>query len=394
MRAPIPAVAAGPPSRSRRTLCAFVGLAALLHGVLLGGLDIGIGGELPARPGAALSVRTIVSGTSAMPAAVAEPALPPVGESVAPTLATPAGPPPQGSTASARSRATPRGGAEAGPSALPMALPVEGQAAAAQALETAAPEPGGPSVATASPPPQGMLEVALDAPPADAIGNLLAAGEQAPPVYPTVLPAPAHLRYELRRGFQRGTGEIRWRPGDNRYSLQFEARLGGLILVAQSSHGNLGPAGIAPVRFTDQRARKSARSVNFGNEANDIRFSATTRRWALLAGTQDRLSWMIQLGGIVAAEPALADSGAIAMVLVSARGEAAVRTVRFAGRESAETAGGDVSTLKFVVEGHSAHDGSFEIWLDPALGYLPARAVSRGRSGEAEFELLLQRVDP
>jgi hypothetical protein len=103
---------------------------------------------------------------------------------------------------------------------------------------------------------------------------------------------------------------------------------------------------------------------------------------------------MIQLGGIVAADPALATSGRISMVLVSARGEASVRSARFAGRENAETVSGSVPALKFVVDGHSAYDGSFEIWLDPARGYLPAHATSRSSSGEAEFELLLQRADP
>ena len=47
------------------------------------------------------------------------------------------------------------------------------------------------------------------------------------------------------------------------------------------------------------------------------------------------------------------------------------------GRENAETAAGSVPALKFVVDGHSAYDASFEIWLDPARGYLPARAISR-----------------
>ena len=82
------------------------------------------------------------------------------------------------------------------------------------------------------------------------------------------------------------------------------------------------------------------------------------------------------------------------MVLVSARGEASVRSARFAGREDTQTVAGSVPALKFVVDGHSAYDGSFEIWLDPAHGYLPVHATSRGSSGEAEFELLLQRVDP
>lgn len=219
-------------------------------------------------------------------------------------------------------------------------------------------------------------------------------GERPPPTYRTVLPAPATLRYELRRGILRGIGEIRWRPTGDRYALQFEARLAGFTLIAQSSQGELTASGLAPIRFIEQRARKASRSVNFSRESGTVTSSASTTRSPLLDGTQDRLSWMIQLGGIVAADPSLATTGRISMILVSARGEASVRTARFAGRESAETAAGSVPAFKFVVDGHSAYDGSFEIWLDPARGYLPARAVSRASSGDPEFELLLQRADP
>ena len=237
-----------------------------------------------------------------------------------------------------------------------------------------------------------MMKVALAEP--RALPTFLAAGEAAPPTYRTLLPGPATLRYELRRGVIRGNGEIRWRPAGRSYALQFEARLAGLTLLSQSSQGELDANGLAPVRFVDQRARKAARAVNFSRDTGTISFSGSTARWPLLAGSQDRLSWMIQLGGIVAANPALAGSGRISMVLVSSRGEAAVRTARFAGKENAETATGKVAALKFVVDGHSAYDDSFEIWLDPARGYLPARAVSRSHTGEAEFELLLQRADP
>ena len=168
----------------------------------------------------------------------------------------------------------------------------------------------------------------------------------------------------------------------------------GISLLSQSSQGEVGANGLAPVRFVDQRARKSARAVNFSRDTGSISFSGSTARWPLLAGSQDRLSWMIQLGGIVAADPALATSGRISMVLVSARGEASVRSARFVGRENAETVAGSVPALKFVIDGHSAYEGSFEIWLDPARGYLPAHATSRSSSGDAEFELLLQRADP
>ena len=238
-----------------------------------------------------------------------------------------------------------------------------------------------------------MMKVAL-AEPRAALPSFLAAGETAPPIYRTVLPGPATLRYELRRGILRGTGEIRWRPAGDRYALQFDARLAGSPCCRRAARAKSTPtAWLLSASSINVHANRLERSTSAAIPAR-ISFSGSTARWPLLAGSQDRLSWMIQLGGIVAADPALATSGRISMVLVSARGEASVRSARFAGRESAETVAGSVPALKFVIDGHSAYDGSFEIWLDPARGYLPAHATSRSSSGDAEFELLLQRADP
>lgn len=299
----------------------------------------------------------------------------------------------QAPKASARSRAQPREErlpaepTERGPDP---ASPPAALAEPSPAFLQASLEPTGSEPPEAAQP--GMMKVALAE--ARVAPTLLAAGEAPPPTYKTLLPGPATLRYELRKGIFRGNGEIRWRPNGKTYALQFEARLAGLTLLSQNSQGELDAHGLAPVRFVDQRARKAARAVNFSRDTGTISFSGSTTRWPLLAGSQDRLSWMIQLGGIVAANPSLAGSGKIAMVLVSSRGEAAVRTAKFAGKENTETAGGSVPTLKFVIDGLSQYDDDFEIWLDPARGYLPARALSRSYTGETEFELLLQRADP
>jgi hypothetical protein len=37
---------------------------------------------------------------------------------------------------------------------------------------------------------------------------------------------------------------------------------------------------------------------------------------------------------------------------------------------------------------------SYEIWLDPANSYLPARAIRHNGAGEVDFDLLLERVEP
>ena len=131
------------------------------------------------------------------------------------------------------------------------------------------------------------------------------------------------LHYQVRRGFLRGDGEIRWQPSGDGYRLVLEARVAGVTLLMQTSEGGVDANGLAPVRFVDQRARRSAQAANFRRDAGTITFSGSGAEWPLLAGSQDRLSWMIQLAGIAAAEPQLlAEGGRITMVVVGARGDA------------------------------------------------------------------------
>ena len=277
--------------------------------------------------------------------------------------------------------------AVAAASAPEAAEPAASQPVIAQTLPEASPA-SAPALAEAVP------ETA-SAPAPAASATFLAAGEQPPPTYKAALPAPVTLRYEVRRGFFRGTGEIRWQPAGDHYELHLDARLAGITLLSQTSQGVIGPVGIEPARFLDQRARRTAQAANFKRDSSTITFSGPAIEWPLLAGTQDRLSWMIQLVGIVAADPERATDGAtISMVLVGARGEAGVRTLRYAGRDNAETAAGPVPALKFIVAGRSADDSTYEIWLDPARGYLPVHATARNGAGDAEFDLLLERTEP
>jgi hypothetical protein len=225
--------------------------------------------------------------------------------------------------------------------------------------------------------------------------SLLAEGERPPPVYRTRLPPQATLRYQVRRGLLRGTGEIRWQASAAGYRLVLEARIAGLTLLVQTSEGAIDASGLAPGRFLDQRARRPAQAANFRRDVDRITFSGPAVEWPLLPGSQDRLSWMIQLAGIAAAEPGLlAEGGRIAMVVVGARGEAGVWTLRSAGREDVETASGTVHAVKLVREGHSLRDTHAEIWLDPERGGLPVRATLRNSAGTPEYDLLLERVEP
>jgi hypothetical protein len=375
-----------PPRRHarRRALAGFAVLVLLLHAMLIGGADWAATAASPdPQTGVPMLVRTIASGpvpTEALPQApppAPEPALP---------AATRLAPPP---IATAPKSALRSGvGAEAG------ARTADAPGAAASDRPSSDSQPR--ADAAAADRPAAPVETATPAAPAGSgPASFLAAGQAPPPVYRTRLSPPVTLRYEVQSGLFRGTGEIRWRPAGEAYELRLDARIGGLTLLSQSSQGAIDGAGLAPLRFVDRRARRSAQAANFDRAAATISFSGPSTRWALLAGTQDQLSWMIQLAAIVAAGPDhAAEGGQVSMVVVSARGDADVRTFRYAGREDVATAAGRVRAVKFVQDSRSAHDRSNEIWLDPERNYLPAHATQRNGAGESEFDLLLQAVEP
>jgi len=399
VRAAAPASALpAPTSRERRrALIACAVLALLLHGAFIGQF----GGVVPGATESAvapMSVRTLADALSAEAAAQAVPAAAPpaVAPEVLPTartlrrarepIAAASQTPAADATQASANSTVPVVPIEiATTSEAPLPAPSEAPIPAAPAE----PVPGAVADAGETPVAGGASSTAGARPP------LLAAGDEPPPVYRTQLPPAVALHYEVRRGFLRGTGTIRWQPSGDRYRLVLEAQVAGIALLKQTSEGGIDVNGLAPVRFVDQRARRSALAANFRRDDGRITFSGSAVEWPLLPGSQDRLSWMIQLAGIAAAEPErLVDGGRIAMVVVGARGDASVWTLRYAGRETVEAASGPVHAVKLVSEGRSAYDTSAEIWLDPERSYLPVHATLRNSTGASEYDLLLERVDP
>jgi hypothetical protein len=219
-----------------------------------------------------------------------------------------------------------------------------------------------------------------------------AAVEGAPsvPLYRAQLPAPATLHYLLRRGWMSGVGELRWAPAAGRYEVSLTGSLSGIRLLQQTSSGSLDAHGLAPERFSDQRARGAAHTATF-ERGKGISFSDQPEKAPWVPGAQDRLSWMVQLPAVVRGEPRrLAPGQTVELYVAGARGDADVWTFRFAGEENLRTEAGTVAAVKWVREPRKPHDTSVEVWLDPARQHLPVRA--RLASGEEQaLELLLQK---
>jgi len=223
-----------------------------------------------------------------------------------------------------------------------------------------------------------------------------ATSEAAPdsfPLYRTALARPARLHYEMKRGMYSGNGDLIWKPAGDRYELRLEAYVAGLAVLTEVSTGLLGEQGIAPLRYTDQRLQRGIMAANFQRDTGKITYSGPQVEVPLPPGAQDRLSWMLQLGGVLNAEPQHAAPGGRVVFFVSgARADAEAWTFRYVGVEDVNAAGGAIRAVKFTREPRQAYDRLVEIWLAPERQHLPVRARFTAQANGEVFELLLRDI--
>ncbi|MGA0612136.1 DUF3108 domain-containing protein [Caldimonas sp. KR1-144] len=356
-------------------------LALLALGVALAHLGLlGLGGEraAPQPTVAAPVVLAAVPVEPAPPAAAAPAAMPAVQPKPVPRRApaqSPAPPMPREAPAPVRDD--------------PPVAPIEPVSDDAARPTLAADLPVETAAADDAPPAR-LLPVAGGAMSPQASAALAEALASPPPVYRTRIPPAAKLTYRLTRSGFTGTGTLDWKPDGGSYTLRLEGKLPLLgTLITQVSRGGFDRAGLAPLRFTDKRISKSEQAANFQRGRGQISFSGPSWELPILAGTQDRLSVMVQLAAVAGAwTRAPATGEQVQAYVVGARGDGDVWTIRYLGREAVRTADGRiVDSLKFLREPTSPHGTRAEFWLDPGSGFLPVRARLTDGSGDA-LELL------
>jgi len=209
------------------------------------------------------------------------------------------------------------------------------------------------------------------------------------PVYRTRIAPAGHWRYRLQRGPAVGEAELSWQPqAAGAYEMRLQGRIAGVSVLDWASRGAIDGAGIAPERYVIRRRGRDSQAANFQRDADKITFSGPTHELPLLPGVQDRLTWMLQLPAIVEAAPERFGAGTrIVLMVVGARGGSDVWTFAVVGADRV----GDTPALKLVREARRLRDVQVEIWLDPARGHLPLRAVLAQADGGAPLEL---RLDP
>jgi hypothetical protein len=194
---------------------------------------------------------------------------------------------------------------------------------------------------------------------------------QTPPRYAVDLPAPLSLNYRSRQGTQSGQVQLRWTHDGQHYELEQSWHSPGRPGHRWLSRGQLAPGGIAPERLLEQRQERAVQAVNFQRDKGILSYSASALSSALLEGTQDRASWLLQLAGIVHAQaPQLQPGERLSLLVASPRGQLDTWVFQLQPSTAEPTA-----LLHWIREPQRPYDWRIELWLAPALHYLPQRLL-------------------
>ena len=218
----------------------------------------------------------------------------------------------------------------------------------------------------------------------------VASGESTQP--PAAFSSPNSGRYLYSVAFtknanvNRGQAELTWQQDGLNYVLDLSTHVAVLFVAVTPfqwhSTGHLSPQGLLPTRFSDKRFRKSELAAHFDHEQGKISFSANTPDAVLQAGAQDRVSIILQLAGLLAADPAkYPPHTTLNLQTVSAR-EAEPWLFTVNEPETLNLPAGPQLALRLTRNPRREFDQKIEIWFAPALNYWPVRFRFTESNGE------------
>jgi hypothetical protein len=182
-----------------------------------------------------------------------------------------------------------------------------------------------------------------------------------------------------------GTTVMEWKIEAGRYLATSAVRdRGGTLFLGQTSEGEVRPAsGVTPVRYTEKVFLRAEVATNFQWPAGKVTFSSTAAEFPLVEGIQDRLSFLAQLALLAEAFPSAFGPGNDIALKVAGPRDVRVYQLRVLGWENIATPGGRFDTLKLdrvLLPGD--RDTRVQLWLAPALRWLPARSFTTLANGD------------
>ncbi len=206
-------------------------------------------------------------------------------------------------------------------------------------------------------------------------------------------PVPAHLQivYRIRYGPASGRQVLEWAVNKDHYTLSTVIRASGLVglfyrgRIVQISRGRIGPQGLIPEEFWDERGDYFAQA-RFDRRAGEVLLQSNRgiRRYPISADIQDALSLLLQIA-LTAPPPASAE--------VELFNSKKVRhyLIRTLGEETLDTPLGRLDTLHLAKVNAKPNEETFDLWLAPAYHYLPVKIVRRDPHG-LDVSLLAEKI--
>lgn len=205
------------------------------------------------------------------------------------------------------------------------------------------------------------------------------------------LPPSAQIRYDtFYNGVQNQAGTLQWTTDGTHYQMIVSMSLPFVGTYSFTSEGRIDAFGLAPQRYVEQRGRRGADTTRFERDTQPatISFSRSPQSVPLTHGAQDRFSMMMQLASLVRGNPAAYRPGVTRQFFVADSDSGEIWPIEMIGTEPVQTRQGFVEALHFMrLPRRDGDRRRIDMWLAPALGYLPVRLVQTEPNG-TQVELL------
>jgi hypothetical protein len=251
------------------------------------------------------------------------------------------------------------------------------------AVSAATPEPG--ALAAASPEVTASSAEAASASSAAAASKAPAAasGDK------INVPPTGELRYDtLVNGVMNQTGTIHWTNDGQRYEMVVSIPLPFVGPFVYSSKGHIDAFGIAPEQYSEQRGRRAADIAIFNRDTKQIVYTRTPNSQPLADGAQDRFSVVMQLTSLVRGAPDVYKPGVTRQFSVADNDSSEIWPMETVGDETVQARYGYVTARHFMrLPRREGDRRKLDVWLAPALGWLPVRILQTEPNG-LEVEML------
>jgi Protein of unknown function (DUF3108) len=203
------------------------------------------------------------------------------------------------------------------------------------------------------------------------------------------VPPSGELRYDTRiNGVMNQTGNIHWVNDGQHYEMVVSIPLPFVGPYVYSSKGHIDGFGIAPEQYSEQRGRRAADITVFDRATKQLVYTRTPNNQPLADGAQDRFSVVMQLSSLVRGAPDSYKPGVVRQFSVADNDSNEIWPIETVGDENVQTADGNVQARHFTrLPRREGDRRRLDIWLAPALSWLPVRILQTEPNG-MQIEML------